>query len=219
MKKALLVAAAALVASFAGEAPTQASDHADGLKTAIDNAADLSDLYTFTSPENPDKVIFVMNVHPFASSRSRFSNAVDYVFRIRPIADATVLQPSDASKEQTISCSFSGGVFLVDAKQHATCVFHLGGAPDTVEFDTRTSDFTAGGSGAKNGLRVFAGARSDTWFVDLSKIIKFNNGVTIAKAAGKNGLQGQNVLSIVVEVDKSRLAGPLLAVAAQTVRK
>ena len=32
-----------------------------------------------------------------------------------------------------------------------------------------------------------------------------------------NGLQGQNVLSIVVEIDKARLGGPMLAVTAQTV--
>lgn len=220
MKKALVLALAALAVSFGGEAPSHASDHIDGLKTGIDNAADLSDLYTFTSPENADKLVMVMNVHPIASKRSRFSNAVDYVFRIRPIDDAKSLKPSaDASREQTITCSFAGGLPLVDANQHATCVFNLGKKAETMHFDTRSSDFGAGGSGTQNGIRVFAGARSDTWFLDLGKTIKWNNSTKVPKGPGTNGLHGQNVLSIVVEIDKARLAGPLLAVTAQTVRK
>ncbi len=221
MKKVLLSALVAVAASVGSEAPSRASDHADGLKTTIDNAADLTDLYTFTSPENPDKLVLIMNVHPLAGARSRFSNAVDYVFRIRPIDDARGLKPNaDAAREQKITCSFSGGIFLVEPKQHATCTFAFGrGSVETVEFDTRSADYGAGGSGARNGLRVFAGARSDTWFLDLGKAVKYINGATVPNGPGKNGLQGSNVLSIVVEVDKSRLAGPLLAVTAQTVRK
>ncbi len=220
MKKALVLALAAVAVSFGGESPSQASDHIDGLKTAIDNAADLTDLYTFTSPENADKLVLVMNVHPIASRNSRFSNAVDYVFRIRPIDDAKTLKPSaDTKREQTIVCSFSGGIPFVDANQHATCAFNLGGAPENLRFETRKGGFGAGGTGAQNGIRVFAGVRSDSWFLDLAKVIKFNNGMTVPKGPGANGLHGQNVLSIVVEIDKSRLAAPLLAVAAQTIRK
>ncbi len=221
MKNAFVLGLAALAVVLGAEAPSHASDHADGLTTTLDRAADLTDIYTFTSPEDDSKLVLVMNVTPFASTRSRFSNAVDYVFRIRPIDDAKTLKPTaDASREQKIVCSFAGGMPVIEPKQRATCAFHLGGASsESVQFDTRSSSFGAGGSVAKNGVRVFAGVRSDSWFLDLGKTVKFISGTNVAKSSGVNGLHGQNVLSIVVEIDKARLAGPLLAVAAQTVRK
>jgi hypothetical protein len=48
--------------------------------------------------------------------------------------------------------------------------------------------------------------------------LKINAGLPFG-GPGVNGLYGQNILSIVVEVDKNRLPGPVLAVTAQTVRK
>jgi hypothetical protein len=199
---------------------SEASDHSDGVKTAVDLAADLTDLFTFTSPENPNKLVLIMNVNGFAGRDSRFSDVVDYKFRIRPIADAKTLAPStDPAKEQSIVCSFTGGLPLLDAKQRATCNFQLSGARQTISFDTRKPGAKAGGSGEENGLRVFAGVRSDPWYADLNKIVAFDKGTRPERANPKNGLQGRNVLSIVVEVDKSRLPGPLLAVTAQTVRK
>jgi hypothetical protein len=220
MKKALTFALPLLAVLVGAPTSSQASDHIDGLKTAIDNAADLTDVFTFTSPTNPDKLVLIMNVHGIAFSRSRFSNAVDYKFRIRPIDDARTLTPSpDPAREQSIVCSFSGGFLLVDARQRATCKFNFGSSSDSVSFETRTGDFKAGGSGEQNGIRVFAGVRSDPWFLDLARTLKFNNSIPVARTPGINGLQGQNVLSIVVEVDKRRLAGPLLAITAQTVRK
>jgi len=220
MKKALLFAVPFLAVLVGAPTPSEASDHVDGLKTGTDIAADLTDLFTFTSPQNPDKLVLIMNVHGLAFSRSRFSNAVDYKFRIRPIDDAKTLTPNaDPNKEQSIVCSFSGGLLLIDPRQHATCKFNLGTSSETVTFDTRTQDFQAGGSGEQNGIKVFAGVRSDPWFLDLGKTVKWVKGQPVDKAAGTNGLHGQNVLSIAVELDKKRLSGPLLAITAQTVRK
>ena len=201
--------------------PSEASDHADGVKTTLDLAADLTDLFTFTSPKNPDKLVMIMNVHGLASSMSRFSNAVDYKFRIRPIDDKKTLTPSaDPAKEQSVVCSFTGGIAFIDGKQRATCVFHLGGAPQSISFDTRGPSYSAGGSSPENGVaRVFAGVRSDPWFLDLGKTVAFDKGHSPVRAGGSNGLHGQNILSIAVEIDKSKLNGSLLAITAQTVRK
>lgn len=218
-----LLASAAVVAAFAlgSSTPSHASDHIDGLKTAVDNAADITDVFAFTSPKDPNKLVLIMNVHGTAFSRSRFSNAVDYRFRLRPIDDAKTLRPSaDASKERGIVCSFSGGLVLVDANQRATCRFELEGGNETITFATRGDGYRAGGSAEQNGIRVFAGVRSDPWFLDLAKTLQYNNGLPVPRVQpGVNGLWGQNVLSIVVELDKSRVPGPLLAVNAQTVRK
>ena len=221
MKRAVPFLLASLAATLISEAPSRASDHVDGVKTALDIGADITDVYTFVSPKDPQKVVFVMNVHPLSFKNSRFSNVVDYKIRIRPIEDAQTLAPSsDPRKEQSIVCNFSGGLVLLDGKQRATCTVSLGSATETISFDTRGGAYRAGGSGEKNGIRIFAGVRSDTWFLDLSRTVKFNTGIRVDQnSPGSNGLQGQNVLSIVVEVDKQRLAGPLLAVTGQTVRK
>ena len=220
-KKALTFAAALVAAALGSPTPSQASDHVDGLKTAIDIGADLTDLFVFTSPADANKLVLIMNVHGFANSTSRFSNAVDYKFRIRPIDDAKTLVPSaDPKKERSIVCNFSGGLPFVDANQTATCTFAFNDGVETVRFPTRADGFRAGGSGQTGTTRAFAGARSDPWFLDLARTLKFNASKPVDQStAGSNGLHGTNVLSIVVEVDKRRLPGPLLAITAQSVRK
>ena len=216
------VALAAVVVAGAGK-KSRASDHIDGLKTALDNAADITDVFTFKSPTNPNKLVLIMNSHGVAFSTSRFSNAVDYKFRLRPISDANTLAASDDPRsERSIVCNFSGGTFVINANQHATCTLNLeGGQRDVIEFDTRGSneEVRAGGMGEKNGTKIFAGVRSDPWFLDLAKTLKYNAGLPVLDVPGANGLHGQNVLSIVVEIDINKVPGPLLAVTGQTVRK
>lgn len=220
MKKGLPFAAAFLAVLLTGPAASRASDHIDGIQTAIDNAADVTDLYTFTSPRDPNKLVMIMSVHGIAHSRSRFSNVVDYKLRIRPVENATTLAPStDPAREHSVVCNFAGGVFIVSAVQRARCTFNLGPVTETITFSTRGEGFKAGGFGQKGDLKVFAGVRSDSWFLDLARTLKFNGGLPVdQQSPGINGLYGQNVLSIVVELDKRRLPGPLLAITAQTVR-
>jgi len=215
------IAIAALVVAGSGKKSAKASDHIDGIKTALDNAADITDVYTFKSPRDPNKLVLIMNTHGLAFSTSRFSNAVDYKFRLRPIDDSTKLTPSnDARRERSIVCNFSGGMLLVNSNQRARCTLNLENGTETIDFETRNSDdVRAGGVGEKNGIRIFAGVRSDPWFLDLAKTLKYNAGLPVLDVPGINGLHGQNVLSIVVEVDINRVPGPLLAVTGQTVRK
>lgn len=217
MRSRLTFAGAFLAMILAGSSTSRASDHVDGIKTGLDNAADLTDIFTFTSPSDPNKLVLVMNTHPLAVGVSRFSNAIEYKFRIRAIADARTLTPG--ASEQTIVCTFSGGIALVDPKQRATCKLDLARGSETLTFDTRTSQYGAGGSGDQNGIRIFAGVRSDPWFLDLGKTLKYNKGEAVPNGPGNNGLWGWNVLSIVVEVPKDRFGSSLLAVTAQTVRK
>lgn len=216
MKKGLPIAAAFLAVILAGPMQGRASDHADGPKTLLDLSADLTDLYTFTSPKDPSKLVLILNVHSLATSHTTFSDAVDYKFRIRQV-DGKTLKPG--AKEQDITCTFEGGN-LFDSTQDATCVLHLDGGTETVKFQTRGDEaYRAGGGGQKDDIKVFAGVRSDTWFLDLGRTVSFSKGENIHSKEGTNGLEGKNVLSIAVELDKRRVGGPLLAVTAQTVRK
>lgn len=197
-------------------AASLASDHADGPSTALDRAGDISDLYTFTSPKDPDKVVLIMNVMPFASRDSLFSDKVNYRFRIRAIDDPKSLAPGSSSKkEQTVVCTFAGK----EMKQQATCVFKLAGAAETLSFATVSG--TIGGQAQKGDLQAFAGLRSDPFFSDFERTANNvnNNSTMDTKARGINGDQGANVLSIAVQFSRQRLIAPMVAITAQTTRK
>jgi hypothetical protein len=57
------------------------SDHIDGPRQVGDPAADLTDLFAFTSPENPARTVLAACVFPSAGTTAMFSNAVDYTLR------------------------------------------------------------------------------------------------------------------------------------------
>ena len=50
------------------------SDHVDGPRSIGDPAADISDLFAFTSPENPARTVLAMCVFPSAGEDAMFSN-------------------------------------------------------------------------------------------------------------------------------------------------
>ena len=87
------------------------SDHVDGPRQIGDPPADLTDLFAFTSPENPAHTVVAANVFPSAGVTAMFSNAVNHSIVIRRIApvghvgNAAKFKPSD--KEYRFSCRFS----------------------------------------------------------------------------------------------------------------
>jgi hypothetical protein len=71
MKRGLPFAAAFLAVVLAGPATSRASDHVDGVKTALDRGGDITDVYVFPSPQDANKVVFVMNSRSRATSKCR----------------------------------------------------------------------------------------------------------------------------------------------------
>ena len=45
--------------------PVFAASHREAPITALDHKADITDWYTFVSPERPDRVVMILNVDPF----------------------------------------------------------------------------------------------------------------------------------------------------------
>ena len=74
------------------------SDHVDGPRSIGDPAADLSDLFAFTSPENPSRTVLAANVFPSAGVSAMFSNAIDHSIVVRR---ASVAGLGDAAKFRT----------------------------------------------------------------------------------------------------------------------
>jgi hypothetical protein len=50
------------------------SDHVDGPRSIGEPAADITDSFAFTSPENPEHTVLAMCVFPYAGENAIFSN-------------------------------------------------------------------------------------------------------------------------------------------------
>jgi Polyketide cyclase / dehydrase and lipid transport/Domain of unknown function (DUF4331) len=174
------------------------SDHVDGPRSIGEPAADVTDLFAFTSPENPARTVLAMCVFPSAGEEAIFSNVIDYAIAVRRVivagvGNAAKFQPAD----EEIRFSFRFDVLRRDAAgkaiQHGVCTL-----PGSRELSLTVND-EKGASTPEGDVRVFAGLRSDpfylAWIVaELKKV--------------PNLLQHDNVLCMVVELDTRRVLDP-----------
>ena len=65
------------------------ADHFSGPRALADPASDITDVFTFPSPERPGHLVLVMNVFPIAAPTALFSDALSYRFRLRPVTAST----------------------------------------------------------------------------------------------------------------------------------
>ena len=175
------------------------SDHVDGPRSIGDPAADISDLFAFTSPENPARTVLAMCVFPSAGEDAMFSNVVDHAIAVRRVTVAGVgnaanFQPADDEIRFSFrfgSCSATprGHVQSDAASAHCRAVAQL----------SLTVNDENGASTPDGDFRVFAGLRSDPFYL-----------AWIASSLTKvpNLLQHDNVLCIVVEFDTRRVLDP-----------
>jgi polyketide cyclase/dehydrase/lipid transport protein/uncharacterized protein DUF4331 len=172
------------------------SDHIDGPRQISDPAGDLTDLFAFTSPENPSHTVLAANVFPSAGATSMFSNAINHSIVLRRVTVAGTgsgAKFKSGDKEYRFSCKF--GVLQRDGEKTVqrgtlTC-------PDgqTLRFVVNDEN---GASTPDGVFRVFAGLRSDpfllAWVGGMKKV--------------PNLLQHDNVLAIVIEVDTQGVLNP-----------
>jgi len=175
------------------------SDHIDGPRQIGDPSIDLTDLFAFTSPENPAHSVLAADVFPSAGASAMFSNVATHSIVVRR---ASVAGRGDAAKFKTgdeeyrFSCRFDTLVRGPDGKpiQRGACTFPDG---QTVRFVVNDEKGAATPDGA---FRVFAGLRSDPF------ILAWLMGPPRRKF--ENLLLHDNVLSIVVEFDTSHVLDP-----------
>src|ERR1700749_4723248 len=83
------------------------SDHVDGPRSIGEPAADLTDLFAFTSPENPARTVLAMDVFPSAGEDAIFSNVIYYSIAVRRVTVAGVgNSPNFQPKADEIRFSF-----------------------------------------------------------------------------------------------------------------
>jgi len=188
------------------------SDHIDGPRQIGDPSADLTDLFAFTSPENPARTVLAANVFPTCGPDAIFSNAINHSIVVRRarvvgLGDSARFETSDP--EIRFSVRFDALERSSQGRkpiQRGTCTFPDGQTLRIVGNDEK------GASTPDGTFRVFAGLRSDpfilAWIISLFKPFQ-------------NLLLNDNVLCIVIEFDTRRVLDPdkgsLFAVIAETV--
>ncbi len=196
------------------------ADHFSGPRALADPASDITDVFTFPSPEQPGHLVLVMDVFPSSTATALFSDALTYRFRLRPLTATTAGgRPAFAAgaEEYAFDVRFavpSSADGPDGMAQAGTCTVP-GGAeiPFRVGVEKPAED---------QGMRVFAGPRLDPFFLDLAAEQATHALERLAfRPEGVNSVQGANVLSIVLELDTATVlgpdTGPLLGVVGETV--
>ena len=191
------------------------SDHISGPRALSDPIADITDVYAFPSPENPGRLVLVVNTLPMAQPSALFSAGLIYRFRLRTLTAGEGWAFIPGADELVLDCVFDTPEHVPDGHQQSG---HCG-TPSGEQVSFLVND-EQGGAG--RGIRVFAGVRWDPFIMDARAAL-----ATIAtrKLAftdhGSIFLDGKNVLSIVLEVDAGFLGGEptLVGVVAETLTR
>jgi hypothetical protein len=186
------------------------SDHIDGPRSIGDPSVDTTDLFCFTSPENPARTVFAADVFPSAGSSAVFSDAANYAIVARRVTvaglgDAAKFQAAD--REVRFNFKFDRLEAQAGAKpiQRGTCTLPDGQTLRVVVNDEK------GATTPDGTFRVFAGLRSDPFILAwlITELKPF-----------QNLLEHDNVLCFLVDFDTKRVldpgAGSLFGVIAET---
>lgn len=200
-----------------------AFDHSDSPAVASDPTADIADVYSWMDGE---RLVLVMNVFPGAGAEAKFSDQVQYWFHT---ASGTKLGDGVSTADavcifdgaQTAQCwagdeyaagdagqtkglkSDSGKLRVFAGLRDDPFFFNLEGFNDSIKFIT---EFLGMQNPDAAGCPTVDQATSGIAITKLNK-----NGMN---GPGQNSFAGQNVLSIVMSLDKSivNAGGPIVSV-------
>lgn len=175
-----------------------------------DARLDLTDLFVFTAPDNPDRTVVIMDSNPFTQGNAFHADAV-YRFNIDNDGDSL----ADVAFSFTFSEAKDGG-------QTATAYYATGGEAQVHEpggevlieatpvgFDAMALPVQAGS------CRLFIGKRSDPFFADAEGVLHWlvEGQAGSFQWTGKDTFAGANILSIVLEAPTDMLGeGPKIGV-------
>lgn len=183
-----------------------AADHIDS-PSVTGQATDITDLYVFQG-ENKSNMVFVANTQgllsPSASAAAKFNANTLIQFSIDNngdnIEDLVLQGKYDAATGKVnvygpVKPSETGTRSKLEGPITASAMVTAYGSTPTI--------------GTQNGISVFAGPRDDPFFFDLDTYKKVIAGTATGfNKPGKDTFAGTNVLSLVIEVPKSKLGAP-----------
>src|SRR5262245_8018443 len=173
-----------------------------------DARLDLTDLFAFAAPDNPDRTVLIMCSNPFTKGNGFHPGAV-HRFNID--------NDGDALADAAFSFTFSE---LEDGRQTATAYYATGSEAQTREprgetlveatpvgFDSMATPVQAGP------CRLFVGKRSDPFFADADGVLHWliEGQAGRFQWTGKDTFAGANILSIGLEAPNDMLGpGPVI---------
>ncbi len=224
--KAALALSASLAVLISTTARVQASDHADTAENFNNIGADLTDVFIFPSMTNANNVVVVMDVHgliPAGMSNVSFDPRVLYQMKFDTNGDNVedlVFQARvvGSGENQQVQVSGPSKPLVTGTKTLANRRLPVTGTINTTFYPT----------GNPADMMVYAGLRADPFFFDLNQFFmilpdrkspltgKQVNFASIMAAntpqkagftsPGTNFLEDLNVLSIIVEMPRTKLA-------------
>jgi len=174
------------------------SDHVDGPRSIGDPPADVTDLFAFTSPEDPARTVLAMCVFPSAGESAVFSNVIDHAIAVRRVSVAGVgnaakFRPADEEFRFTFRFEVLDRDAAGKVIQRGTCTLPDGRALSLTMNDEK------GASTPEGDVRAFAGLRSDPFYLAW---------IVASMTKVPNLLQNDNVLCLVVEFHTRRVLDP-----------
>ncbi len=203
MKKIIITLGIAL--TFVTSLYLIGADHIDS-PTIAGTGSDITDYYAFESPENDANMVFVVNVKGLLSPSETSSASFDEDVMLEINIDNS--SSKDHMEDLVIQAMFENGKVKVYGPVAPT----EKGLNSTLMNKTSAVEamITSYGStptvGSTNGIKVFAGPRDDPFFFDLNAYKAIIGGTATAfNDPGMDTFAGTNVLSVVIEVPKSKL--------------
>lgn len=183
------IARALVILCFFSVPPALATDHIDGKNTVYDPSIDLTDLFAFTTGDDGETLVVVLNTVTAAMSRPPSSDAIFNILlsEVSSSPDGHGFTLSDELPYQ-ISCTWKS-----DA---VSCIFP----------GRRVVDVPLGVIAPPSDIRVFGGLRSDPFYLNGRWAIELQSGNSIPEEFSSNAIEGLNVFGLVVEIDLSQAA-------------
>ena len=218
--KKLAAFGTAVVALTIGVAPilTNAADHLDApaLGGTVVNGQiaphsehgdrDINDVYVFRAPDNSNRTVIAMTVNPAINLfGGNFGRNVRYIFNIDKNGD----NKADLAYVARFSRPERGG----DQDYRISKYTGSGARSLTAGTTVAWGETNEGNASTRNGLKAWAGVRSDPFFFDLTGFIGTTTKLTTGTAVGGDGLGDHptdffanlNTNAIVLSIPNSQL--------------
>ena len=169
-----------------------------------DARLDLTDLFVFAAPDDPDRTVLIMDANPFSKGNAFHPDAV-YRFNIDTTGDAladfafsfTFSEPQNG--RQTAAAYYASGSDAQTREPRGDVVIEAA----AVGFDAMATPVRAGS------CRLFVGKRSDPFFADADGVLHWliDGAVGDFQWTGADTFAGADIFSIILEVSNDMLGG------------
>jgi Domain of unknown function (DUF4331) len=184
---------------------------ADNLKfPGDDRRLDFTDLFMFSSPDDPDKTVLITDSNPTSAPPPIPAPTTGPEFYPGAVYRINIDNDGDALADVAFTFTFSE---YQDGRQTGTAWYATGAQARQPEpaGQVLTTDIPVSFDGTvqpveASGIRIFAGLRSDPFFADVEGAL---HGF---QWTGHDDFAGNNVASVVLEVPRDMLGGQVIGV-------